>query len=61
MNNFLMYHVQKRTFADSRLRVRRNIFGFIFYVLFAQLLMSPASVAGYYAEFMNRRKTWGTK
>jgi biofilm PGA synthesis N-glycosyltransferase PgaC len=41
--------------------VRRNIFGFIFYVLFAQLLMSPASVAGYYAEFMNRRKTWGTK
>lgn len=61
LNNLLMYHVQKRMFADAKLRVRRNIFGFIFYVLFAQLLMSPASVAGYYAEFMNRRKTWGTK
>jgi poly-beta-1,6-N-acetyl-D-glucosamine synthase len=60
-NNLLMYYVQKRMFKEENLRVRRNFLGFVFYVLFAQLLMSPASVAGYFAEFFNLRKNWGTK
>jgi biofilm PGA synthesis N-glycosyltransferase PgaC len=61
LNNWLMFHVQKRTFCSRGLSVRRNVFGFLFYVFFAQLLMSPPSVAGYFAEFANLRKNWGTK
>lgn len=61
LSNVLMFAVQKRMFAESGLKVRRNAFGFIFYLLFAQLIMSPASVMGYLAEFANLRKSWGTK
>jgi biofilm PGA synthesis N-glycosyltransferase PgaC len=60
-NNLLMFFVQRKTFGAQRLRVRRNIFGFLFYILFAQLLMAAPSVAGYFAEFANLRKSWGTK
>lgn len=61
LNNLLMFAVQKRMFTAQQMRVRRNIFGFLFYASFAQLLMSPPAVAGYFAEFANLRKSWGTK
>jgi len=61
LNNLAMFVVQKKTFRELHLRVRRNPVGFLCYALFYQLLMAPASVAGYYAEFVNSRKSWGTK
>lgn len=60
-NNLLMFRVQGRMFASQSLRVRRNLLGFILYLLFAQMVMAPAAVAGYLAEFLSLRKTWGTK
>lgn len=59
--NVLMYKVQKGMFDGQGLRVRRNLFGFLGYVLFAQVILAPAAVAGYAAELANLRKTWGTK
>lgn len=61
LNNLLMYQVQRSMFQSKSLRVRRNRLGFLFYMLFYQLLMTPACVAGYAAEVANRRKNWGTK
>jgi len=61
LNNLLMFFVQRKVFNNQHLRVRRNIGGFLIYVLFAQLLMAAPSVAGYFAEFARLRKTWGTK
>lgn len=59
--NFAMFLKQRKIFRESGLRVRRNFLGFIFYMLFYQLFMAPASFVGYVAEFLSLKKTWGTK
>jgi poly-beta-1,6-N-acetyl-D-glucosamine synthase len=61
LNNLAMFGVQRKTFRELRLKVRRNKVGFLCYVFLYQLLMTPASLAGYLAEFANLRKSWGTK
>lgn len=48
-------------FKKHGLRVRKNQIGLIGYLLFYQLLMTTASLAGYLSEFTNRSKSWGTK
>ncbi len=60
-NNLLMLSVQRRMFKSRRLSVRRNLRGFLTYLLFGQLVMSPSSVMGYLSELANLRKSWGTK
>ncbi|MBE0599488.1 MAG: glycosyltransferase [Desulfuromonadales bacterium] len=59
--NLLMFFRQRRIFLHHGLRVRKNLFGLALYILTYQLLMSPASLAGYVSEFLNLRKSWGTK
>lgn len=59
--NFLMFKVQKKVFDEKRLRVRRNVDGFLMYTIVYGILMQPAAIAGYLAEFVNQRKSWGTK
>ncbi len=61
LNNFVIYQVQFRMFRTRGLKVRRNLRGMILYVFFSQLLMTPASIAGYASEVLRLRKTWGTK
>jgi biofilm PGA synthesis N-glycosyltransferase PgaC len=48
-------------FNEERLKVRANILGFVFYVFAYGLILQPACVYGYFSEFFNLRKTWGTK
>jgi biofilm PGA synthesis N-glycosyltransferase PgaC len=60
-NNMAMLYIQKRMFQSRYLSIRRNFLGLLTYMLFGQLVMSPASVMGYLSEFINLRKTWGTK
>jgi len=59
--NIIMFLHQRSIFRRHGLRVRRNIIGLLFYMLLYQLVISPASLAGYLAEFVNLRKSWGTK
>ena len=40
------------------LRVRRNAFGFLGFVLAYQMLMSPIAVVGYGQEFLGLRRRW---
>lgn len=61
MLNLLMFVHQRRIFRRHGLAVRRNLAGFVFYMLIYQILMAPASVAGYFSELFNLRKVWGTK
>jgi biofilm PGA synthesis N-glycosyltransferase PgaC len=53
-----MYLRQRAVFRLLDLRVRRNLAGFLFYVLAYQLLMSPISVSGYAAELVRSRRVW---
>ena len=59
--NLLMYTKSKRMFESENLRVRRNWLGFIFYVFAYGLVLQPACVYGYFSEFFNTKKSWGTK
>ncbi len=58
LSNYLMYRYQKRVFRTLGLRVRRNRFGFVAYVLLYQMVMSPISILGYIQETMRLRRVW---
>ncbi len=54
----VMYTKQRRVFRDNGLHVRRNIPGLIGYLAAYQLVLAPASLAGYLSELFNVRRTW---
>lgn len=56
--NVIMFQRQRAIFARYGLRVRRNIIGFMTFVMAYQLFLSPASLAGYATEMLGWRKTW---
>lgn len=56
--NFILYNYQKGVFKSLNLRVRKNFLGFVLYVLFYQMLMSPISVWGYIQETLKLRRVW---
>jgi biofilm PGA synthesis N-glycosyltransferase PgaC len=59
--NWQMFLKGRAMFREEHLKVRANLLGFIFYVFAYGLILQPACVYGYFSEFFNLRKTWGTK
>jgi biofilm PGA synthesis N-glycosyltransferase PgaC len=53
-----MYVRQRAVFRGLGLRIRRNLLGFVLYVLVYQLVMSPISVSGYLTELVRARRVW---
>ena len=58
MSYAILYTYQKHIFRHLNLKVRRNFWGFIFFVLFYQMIMSPVSVWGYLQEFFKLKRIW---
>ena len=58
LQSYILYSYQRKVFRKLDLRIRRNRFGFIVYVLFYQMLMSPMSVIGYCQEILMLRRKW---
>ena len=58
---YLNYSIETRMFKSMNLRVRKNITGFLFYVLAYSFILQPASILGYLDEVLKTRKKWGTK
>jgi poly-beta-1,6-N-acetyl-D-glucosamine synthase len=57
--NAILYRYQRRrVFNLLGLRVRRNLVGFLGFVLTYQVLMSPVAVAGYAQELLGLRRRW---
>lgn len=54
----ILYKYQKYVFRHLDLKVRKNRWGFVFFVLFYQMIMSPVSVWGYLQEFFNLKRIW---
>ncbi|MGE8206545.1 glycosyltransferase family 2 protein [Heyndrickxia sp. NPDC080065] len=55
----ILYLYQKRfVFSPLNLKVRKNIVGFILFILFYQMIMSPASTYGYLQEFLKMDRRW---
>jgi biofilm PGA synthesis N-glycosyltransferase PgaC len=48
-------------FRTKGLKVRRNVGGFLFYMLVYAIVMQPVCLWGYVSELTGQRKKWGTK
>jgi biofilm PGA synthesis N-glycosyltransferase PgaC len=57
----VMYRASARVFAAQHLPIERDLLGLVGYTLAYGLINHPASLRGYLAELLGRRKTWGTK
>lgn len=58
IQNYILYHYQKRVFRDLDLQIRQNKWAFVMYVLFYQIVMSPVSVIGYFQEMFSVNRVW---
>lgn len=58
LQNYILYRYQKSVFQTLNLKIRRNRLGFVTYVLFYQMIMSPVSVWGYLQEWLQLRRIW---
>jgi biofilm PGA synthesis N-glycosyltransferase PgaC len=58
LSNYVLYRYQKGVFRELDLRIRKNWVGFLVYVLFYQIIMSPVSVWGYIQELLQLRRVW---
>jgi poly-beta-1,6-N-acetyl-D-glucosamine synthase len=58
---FLNFKIEKRMFKGLDLKVRKNISGFLVYILAYSILLQPASILGYIDELLKTKKKWGTK
>ena len=54
----LMFFKQRQVFGELDLKIRRNSFGFLFFMLLYQPLMSPICLTGYLKELAGARKRW---
>ena len=59
--NIVIFRIQRQMFAAKGLKVRRNVFGLLFYVLVYAIIMQPVCLLGYISELTGQRKKWGTK
>jgi len=54
----VMFQKQRQVFDELNLKVRRNSFGFVIFMLFYQALTSPICVSGYFKELAGAKKRW---
>ena len=57
----ILYFVQKKTFRGIGLLMSKNFFGMFLYVIFFQIIQTPATLSGYFSELLKLKKNWGTK
>ncbi|MEJ8547525.1 glycosyltransferase family 2 protein [Brevibacillus borstelensis] len=58
LQNYILYRYQRYVFRTLDLKIRRNRWGFIAFVLFYQMIMSPVSVCGYFQEALKLGRVW---
>lgn len=59
ISNFIMYKIQKKSMKENLLEMpQKNIRGFCIYLLFYQLIMTPATLTGYMSELLKRKRIW---
>ena len=59
--NLAILYKQRQVFMRCELRIRRNILGFLLFVLGYTMVLQPVCVWGYVSELLGARKHWGTK
>jgi biofilm PGA synthesis N-glycosyltransferase PgaC len=59
--NLAMFSIQKKTLKKHSLAMPKLSGGFLAYVLIYPLLITPATLSGYFEELTNRKERWGKK
>lgn len=59
--NTIIYYKQKHTMNQNGIDISENWLGLICFVFLFQIVQVPATLSGYFSEFFNLKKTWGTK
>ncbi len=59
--NQVMFSRERDIFDQSNLHIRKNVFGFLFYMVAYGIVLQPACVWGYFSEVFRFKKQWGTK
>ncbi|MTV49794.1 glycosyltransferase [Heliobacillus mobilis] len=54
----ILYIYQRLIFRKLNLRIRKNKLGYVIFILFYQMLMSPISVIGYIQELTQLERVW---
>lgn len=54
----LYYYQSTVVFKTLNLKVRKNLMGFILFILFYQMIMSPVSLYGYIQEVLGTKRVW---
>ena len=58
-SNLIMYFIQKKSTSQNKLEMpKKNMTGFFIYLLFYQLIMTPATLSGYVSELLKRKRVW---
>ena len=59
LGNAIIFFIQKKTLKEFDIKMPiNNWYGFIFYMLFFQLIMAPATLSGYVSEILKRKRVW---
>lgn len=58
IQNLILYNYQQTVFKKLKLNVRKNLLGYIIYVLCYQMLASPMSILGYTQEAFSLHRIW---
>jgi biofilm PGA synthesis N-glycosyltransferase PgaC len=57
--NLIIYTIQKDSLKEEGLKIPNGMWlTSIVYIMFYQLIMTPATLDGYYAEILQRKKSW---
>jgi hypothetical protein len=51
--------IQQKTLSEQGIKIPKGLWpSFFGYMLFYQIIMTPACITGYYKELTNKKKTW---
>ena len=57
--NVTIYMIQKDVLKQEGLKIPNRMWlTSLIYIMFYQLIMTPATLDGYYAEILQKKKTW---
>lgn len=59
--NLVIITIQQRINKKVGLSYNNDIIGFILFILFFQLIQTPATIVGYFSEIFKMKKSWGTR
>lgn len=59
--NTVIFYIQYKINKQTNLKFNNDWIGFFLFILFYQLIQSPACISGYFSEILGLKKVWGTR